>query len=534
MFLRRKFDLFLLALFFVFSVWLFNKSFGYNSEDHVFRIARHQIGDFGLHLSLIRSFSWGNNFPPESPFFPGIPLPYHYYYDLIVGLLERVGVRIDYAFNGLSVFAFTAVLFLLYRLPQVIFIKSKLLGLLSVSLFLLHPSFTFVDFLKNESISLGLLKDLWYLPDYIHKGPFDGSLTTIFFTLNVYLNQRHLVLALAVSLGIFYLLIGKVLKRKSLSTQLLVFLGIVLGFMSRIHTLIFLSTLISLTFIFLFFKQKRALIPLLIPASIIFGFHLKDIMNQEINHSFLNPGFLAEKPLTAFSFLQFWILNTGASVITIPLGYIISNIKQKKLFLTFLPLFITGNLFQLGFRIDHNHSLFNLFFLFANFYTAYFLLKLWRRKIAYKLVSFLLVFLLLFSGVINLMAVKNDFQYRLGDVPTNFFMNWIRNNTKKDAIFLSRQEIFDPVTLSGRRNYLGHSYYLSVMGYNFLEREKQVKAFFEVNTNQRFNTMRKEGIDYLVIPNAPDVDFPYKVDPYFLRKNLSIVYEDKDVIVFGL
>ena len=63
------------------------KSFGYDEKRHDFRIQRHQIGDFGLHLSLIRSFSWGNNFPVESPFFPGRPFPYHYYFDLFVGLL---------------------------------------------------------------------------------------------------------------------------------------------------------------------------------------------------------------------------------------------------------------------------------------------------------------------------------------------------------------------------------------------------------------------------------------------------------------
>src|SRR3989344_6196939 len=114
MLLKRKFEIFLLIIFFLFSFWLMYKSFGYDEEKHDFRIARHQIGDFGLHLSLIRSFSWGNNFPVESPFYPGISLPYHYYFDLFIGLLNRIGLPIGISLNGVSALAFTILLYLIY------------------------------------------------------------------------------------------------------------------------------------------------------------------------------------------------------------------------------------------------------------------------------------------------------------------------------------------------------------------------------------------------------------------------------------
>src|SRR3989344_5018270 len=102
---RKIINIIFLVLFFVFSMWLMNKSFGYERGE--FRIARHQVGDFGLHLALTRSFSWGNNWPAQSPFYPGEPLPYHYGVDLAVGLLERAELRIDYALNGVSVIFFT-------------------------------------------------------------------------------------------------------------------------------------------------------------------------------------------------------------------------------------------------------------------------------------------------------------------------------------------------------------------------------------------------------------------------------------------
>src|SRR3989344_5765492 len=353
MLLKRKFEIFLLIIFFLFSFWLMYKSFGYDEEKHDFRIERHQIGDFGLHLSLIRSFSWGNNFPAESPFFPGKPLSYHYYFDLLVGLLERIGLRID-------------------KLPQLIFRKSKALGALSVILFVFHSNLTFIDFFKEKGLSLSTFKDFWLLPDYIHKGPFDGSIISIFFTLNVYLNQRHLIMAFAISLAIIYFLLSKLMKAQKISNKTLILLGLVLGILSRVHTLTFFSTTIILFLLFILFKRSRLLLSFFIPAAAIFFFHARDIIGQNISHAFFNPGFLSQKPLSLVNFIFFWVMNLGIAIILIPWGFFLSGKKQKLVFLSVFSLFLIGNIFQLSFLIDHNHSLFNLFLIFANFYIAYF------------------------------------------------------------------------------------------------------------------------------------------------------------------
>jgi len=509
------------------------KSFGYDEKKHDFRIQRHQIGDFGLHLSLIRSFSWGNNFPTESPFFPGKPLPYHYYFDLLVGLLERAGLRIDIAFNGLSILFFTTLLFLIYKLPQLIFIKNKLLGIISVILFLFHSSLTFIDFFKEKGLSF---REFWLLQDYIHKGPFDGSIISIFFTLNVYLNQRHLIAALAISLAILYFLLSKLIKTQKISYRTLILLGLIFGFLSRVHTLTFFSTAIVLFSLFVLFKRARLILPFFIPAITVFSFHLKDIIGQNVNHILFNPGFLSEKPLSLINFSSFWFMNLGIALILIPCGFFISGKKQKLVFLSFLPLFIIGNIFQLSFLMSHNHSMFNYFLIIANFYIVYFLLTIIDK---YKnfvggTIFIILVLLLTISGAIDLMAIKNDFQFYLEDTPSNKFMQWIRTNTKKSDIFLARQEILDPITLSGRKNYLGHTYYLSVMGYDYSNRLSFVKAYYEVSSPKTFDKMRKNDISYIVVPGRPTSDFNYNVNISYLNRYLKRAYEDKDVIVYGL
>lgn len=510
------------------------KSFGYDSLQHNFRLARHQVGDFGLHISLIRSFSWGNNFPPESPFFPGKPLAYHYFFDLLVGLLEKLGIRIDIAFNGLSALFFTGLLYGIYKLPQVIFKKNRLLGIVSVILFIFHSNLTFIDFFKNKKFSFTTIGDLWHLPNYLHMGPFDGSIISIFFTLNVYLNQRHLIVALAISVWILYFLFPKIANEKRISHRNIVLFGILIGMLSRVHVLTFFA-LSSVLFLLLFFFKRFRLIPIIfIPVLLIFAFHARDILTSNMNNIFFNPGFLSQKPLSLQSFIVFWWANLGITFFLLPLAVFYSNAKQKIFFLSILPLFIIGNTLQLSSRIDHNHSLFNLFFIFGNFYIAFLLVSFLSKGFKKRILFVVLLFFLTIPGVIDLMAIKNDFQYILPDAPSNKFMSWIKNNTKKQSIFLSRPEILDPVTLSGRYNYLGHDYYLSVMGYNFQKRQSRAKSYFEAQSTSILEDMEKDGINYIAIPKMPVVDFTYKVDTDFLNKNLKKVYQDKKVNVYQL
>lgn len=529
--LKRKLEIFFLLCFFIFSWWLMYKSFGYNANTHSFRIARNEVGDFGLHLSLIRSFSWGNNFPPQSPFFPGKPLPYHYYFDLAVGLLERIGIRIDYAFNGLSIIFFTALLYFIYLIPQRLFFKSKMLGMISVLLFMLHSSTTFLDFLKTYGFSF---YNFWHLPDYIHKGPFDGSLVSIFFTLNVYLNQRHLVVALAISLGIVYFFLPYFLTNKKPSKKTLLICSGLLGLVSGIHTLIFLTTGFVLLLMCFLYKKLNYAFLLFLPAFLIFSFRVKDILSQDLKHPYFNPGFLSQTPLSAVSFINFWFVNTGLAFFLIPLGVYFSGKKQKLFFISLLPLFIIGNIFQLSFRIEHNHSVFNFFFIFCNFYIAFFLIRYFSKGVFKKAILCLFIVILTASGFVDLMVVKNDFQLPFSDAPKNKFMLWIKDNTNPNSIFLAYPYILDPVTISGRRNYLGNDYYLSVMGYDFAARKIKTSNFFQVDSLSILKQAKNVGIDYIAVPNKKISDFIYKVNRGFLDNNLSKVYNDKSVSVYKL
>ena len=95
------------------SYWLMNRTFQYHDQSFV--IASKLWSDFGAHIPLIRSFSFGHNWPPEYPTFPGEPIRYHYLFYLAVAGLEKIGVNLGLALNLLSAAGLTLLLFMIFN-----------------------------------------------------------------------------------------------------------------------------------------------------------------------------------------------------------------------------------------------------------------------------------------------------------------------------------------------------------------------------------------------------------------------------------
>lgn len=120
--------------------------------DDAYYIGDGVSSDFAVHLSLIRSFAYGNNFPTYYPFFSGEDIKYHFMYQFFTGNLEHMGMRPDISFNLLSIVFLTSMLMLLYSLSIKLFDK-RTVGLLSVF---------FTSFRSSEAL-------LIYIIDIIRK-----------------------------------------------------------------------------------------------------------------------------------------------------------------------------------------------------------------------------------------------------------------------------------------------------------------------------------------------------------------------------
>src|SRR5579859_5172895 len=128
-----RLEIILFSIFLLFSIWLMFSTFSYTNGSMM--IATKAWSDFANHIPLIRSFSFGSNFPPQDPLFSGEPIHYHFLFYMFVGFLEKFGIRIDYALNIPSALGFFALLVIIYVFAIKIF-HSKGVGIFSVIFFL--------------------------------------------------------------------------------------------------------------------------------------------------------------------------------------------------------------------------------------------------------------------------------------------------------------------------------------------------------------------------------------------------------------
>jgi len=519
-------EIILILMLLGFSWWLMTKSLSYDSGNTQFRIARHEVGDFGLHLSFIRSFAWGNNAPPESPLFPGKPLVYHYAVDWVAGQLNRLGIRIDYALNGVSAVALTILLYGLYRLG----------GILSIVLFLLPGNLSFIEFFKQAPRDLSFFSYLWRFPDYLHQGPFDGSMITIYSTLSPYLNQRHLIAGTAIGITVIWIIVGWLKRGKRIPDSRWALMGLVIGFATRVHVVVAGATGIVVVAL-LFGKRNRALLLIAGAALLAAAPHLMQIISVRpgVGMSQLwNPGYLAPRPLSLASWISFWVYNLGVLIFLIPPAYRLTNALGRRLMLGAGTLFLIANTVELSYRIEHNHSLINYATVIILPFVASVLVSWWKKRgLGWKFFASSVFFFVIASGIFNLMVVKNDYQLMVNDAPRNRFIQWIQTQTDPSSIFIAQPALYDVVTLAGRKNYLGHEYYVSVMGYDYWGRRKQIDTWLGNLNQNNIVEMKNKNIDYIAIPKERK-DFPYTLDEEKVKSILPVVYLDETVTLYEL
>lgn len=527
-------------------------TFGY--RDSTIFIASKVWGDFAANLPLIRSFSLGSNFPPEYPLFPGEPIKYHFLFYMVVGLLEKAGLRLDWALNLASSLSFFFLTVMIYKLARLLF-KNRTVSFLSVIFFLFNGTFSFLEFLKTRP----LLTSIFRLTEYPSFMPYGPGEVTAFWSLNTFINQRHLALGFSVLLFIIYKIITGPASSK------IIFLGFLFGLFPSLHKAVFVMAGLIFFCLFLFFKKLRLQICLICLIGLICALPQLYFTNQlgiqtESAISFY-PGYLVYGQ-GLLAFLRHWLMNLGLNIFLIPLGFVLAPKQAKKVFLAFFSLFIIGNLFKFSPEISANHKFFNLFIIVGNMFSAYALYRIWtmdNRKwkigvddrkskidnlssnvnllslssmvyhLLSKIIVIVLIFFLTFSGLIDLIVIKNDFQYQIIDAPKNPDILWIKNNTSPKSIFLNTSYFYHPASLAGRKIFYGWPYYAWSAGYNSDVRKEIIKQIFSAQTTKDLCRMLKTNkIDYVALEKEISIE---EISEAFLRiKNLNQDFWKKNFV----
>lgn len=505
-----------------FSFWLMFSTFSYNNGSML--IATKAWSDFASHIPLIRSFSFGGNFPPEYPIFPGEPIRYHFLFYALVGVLEKLGLRIDYALNIPSAFSFAGLLIIIYYLAKKLF-KSKFVGLLSVIFFLFNGSLSFLEFFKTHPLSISSISDIFNNSIFPSFGPYDGKIVSAFWNLNIYTNQRHLAFSFFLVLLIIYLLYTKTIFKKWITISLVGFIINILLFTNPAALLI---AFLFISWLFFLKPKQNFWLLLTLPMLLLWLFIFPSFFISSHNVIF-KPGFLIPNPLNFLSFINYWILNFGLSTILIPLSFFKINRKLKLLFLPMIILFIAPNLLQFSPDMINNHKFFNFFLILGSMLTVNLLVYLWKnnnlRGLFYKFLCIFLFIFLTLSGIIDLMPIKNDRFITINDYPVNQDIKWIMENTPKNSVFLNSSYLYNPTSLAGRKIFFGYSYFAWSYGYDTKKREKVFLEMLEGQTKNRVCLLlKKSNISFVELNNFPSKP----IDPNWnlWRNNFKVIYSN--------
>lgn len=521
---------------FLFSYYLFAKTFGYDSIHGNFLVASNVYLDFGAHIPFIRSFSLGNNFPGEVPFFQNTGLLYYFLFDFYGGVIEHLGLQINVAYNLISAISFTCLLSLTYQLTLTIF-KRKTIAILSVVFFLFSGNLSFLTFFQKNGLSLHTFFAWWHNGFYLEGLPtlLDKTIAVAgFWNLNPYMNQRHLVFGVAFFLLFLFIFLEKKNKIQKVS---LVIMGLSLGFLTMWHTMVFLALCMIAPVLFWVVKEKRKeIIFVYVLGCIVALPQLLLIKLHSANTILLIPGFLLEKHITLTNEFVFWLINLGIGLLTIPMGFYFANNEEKKLFYIFLPLFVIPNLVHLSSRFTFDdHKYFNVWIIGANMFSAFFVAKLITKNVINKIIAIFLIILLTLSGIISIMVIKNDIFTALPDYPKNALLTTIIKYIPNNAVILSNGEIYDPATLVGKKTFIGRVQYIFVYGGNASKRlEIQQKILQPLSRENMIQTVHNNHIQYIILYKNNFAKNEKPFERKFLDTSFTKLYEDTDGIIYKI
>lgn len=532
-----KFEIIFFYVLFIFSFYIFNKSFIYDPHGN-FLIASNIYMDFGAHIPFIRSFSLGHNFPGEVPFFAGKSLIYYFLFDFYTGLIEFLGLRIDLAYNILSSLSFTLLIMTIYKLGEFIF-KDKIIGFISVFLFLFSSNLSFTTFFTKNGFNFSTISSFWHNGFYLEsfKTPLSSTIEiSNFWNLNPYLNQRHLAFGLLFTIILVYILLS-LLGKNNLNKISLSILGISLGLLPFWHSMMFVAIYILFAGFFIFYPKLRKNIFTISLIGLVFALpELLAIKLHSTNTIIFEPGFVLSNRLTLYNFLIFWVINLGFSIFTILFSLTKISKEKRKLFIIFMFLFIFPNIFHLSTRfIFDDHKFLSLWIIFMNIFSAFSLIYIFRNWFLGKIMFVLLFILLTLSGYLSFLVIKNDVYAKITDYPNNQFMVYALKSIPSDEVVLTNGEIYDPLSLIGKKIFLGRVQYVFVYGGDAKERGTEKSIVLSGGNFEKIKEiLTKENIHYIVLYKDDFAKNSMKVNFPFYEKNFKVIYNDKDAEVFKI
>lgn len=499
-------------------------------------------GDYAPHTAMMRSFSWGNNYPTQYPHYGGADVKYHFMFQFLTGNLEYLGMRLDIAYNVVSVLSLLGFLMLLYQLC-VRLTGSVLAGVLTSLLFFFRSGTAFFIFLWEHLRAGDLWQTLSSNTAFIGYTPNENWGLWNF---NVYLNQRHLAFgmllaALAVWVYLDWLEAGashesrglrffgerlftaEAWKSRDLSRALLV--GLFLGLCAFWNGAAVIGGLLILMG-FAVFSDGKLDYAVTAAVAVLFSFLQTKIF---ISGSGMQPtfyfGFLAEDK-TIPGVLTYLFLISGFYFLGLVILGAFLNRKSRLVVLGFLMPLLFAFFVSLTPDINVNHKYVMISYGFLTIFWAEALSRFFAggRKKAEKaeiavsedhssvrqdkpckwpgrLAGAVLLICLTATGVYDFVVIvaDNNRYHRVAVNMESSLTAWLGENLDSKDLLLTPEYSINEVTMSGVMLYCGWPYYAWSAGYDTNYRAAVATEIYTTEDSARLKSLvEQEGITYIL------------------------------------
>ena len=515
------------ALFFFFLLVFISWTMFYvfHAKDGVLYSGFSVFGDYAPHTAMIRSFSWGNNFPTQYPHFGGEDVKYHFMFQFLAGNLEYLGLRIDIAYNLISIFALEGFLMMLYMLTVRITGMCRA-GVLGIVLFFFRSGTAIFRFVW-EHIKAG---DLWTtLAENTSFIGYTPNEDWGLWNYNVYLNQRHLAFGLLIVCIALWVYLDWVeeadasgekgarwlrarfftksaWKWKRPETALLI--GMMLGMTSFWNGAAVIGGLLILAG-FGFFSDGKLDYALTAAAAVFFSLLQSKIFIQgEAMEMSFYWGFLAEdKSLAGVAW--YILLISGVYFAGLVVLLLFLKRKGRMLLISFLFPAVFAFCVSLTPDINVNHKYIMTSYAFLTMFWAWAAVSLWKKRWIGRIAAILLTVSLTAAGIYDFVVIlkNNDENHRVSVRLDSTLSRWISENLDKDDLILTPEYSINEVTMSGEMLYCGWPYYAWSAGYDTNERALKATQIYTTDNQQQLRTLvTEEEITYILFEEGMEFE----------------------------
>ncbi|HWT75598.1 MAG TPA: hypothetical protein VN258_12905 [Mobilitalea sp.] len=521
------------------------------------------FSDFSPHIGMIRSFSYGNNFPTTYSHYAGEDIRYHFMFQFLAGNLEYLGLRLDYAFNLPSIISFISAFLMLYVLA--VKITGKIgAGILACLFFAFRSAKTLFTYLSNLPEGTNIFKSLADNTDFISDTPHeDWGL----WNLNVYCNQRHLAFGLTVFLFVIILMtphlyemfeslkqyrlnksehnkknhksalqkFGDRMKIIFFTADAWMYLdlrraiatGILLGSMAFFHGAAVIGCL-SVLFVMAVMSKRRT-------EFIIVAFITLFLSSLQthlfIKGSAIAPqlffGFIAENK-TIYGVASYLERLLGILPFVLLAALCIEKLVGKYLIAAFTAPLIFAFTVSLTVDVTVNHKYIMMSCMLLGIFAAALIMKLFERKeLLPGLVGSLLVIMLTATGIYDFTTVlkKNTPESSIVLTLDDPLTDWINKNSDSKDIFLTSNYTVNQVVLGGAMLYEGWPYYPWSAGYDTETRSEKVKEMYEAASPQKLDSLvQANKIRFIIVDKSNRDSEDYIVNEANIKATYACVY----------